>query len=250
MFSALPIAAHPTRRPLKRCVMTLIDTAVTALPGRGSRGLPYVLIAEADVARAAWCLQAIRPFKLGALVARDGDEAATILHRFGPPVLLISDISLPRRDGFVVMETLRTLDRHRTPIVALSPFSALSGYAARRKDLTIGAIVVPTISTAAFADVIERLLRLAPSSREERAGPVRVERAGDLDALMRDASEETVRITGVPGVADQQRLPARQHKQVLYWQPQSLLHRQPLLQRHLVLRRDQPLQRHPGRLCT
>ena len=68
--------------------------------------LSYVLVADANVQRAAACLDAIKPFSVGTLVARDGDEAVRILERFGPPILLIIDLSLSRKDGFAVIETL------------------------------------------------------------------------------------------------------------------------------------------------
>jgi hypothetical protein len=80
--------------------------------------LPYVLVADTNVERAAMCLDAIRPFKTGVLVARDGDEATRILERFGPPILLIIDLSLARRDGFAVIEGLRAQRRGRTEISA------------------------------------------------------------------------------------------------------------------------------------
>src|SRR5712664_2096073 len=69
--------------------------------------LSYVLVADADVQRTAACLKLIRPFNVGALVARDGEEAIRVLERFGPPILLITDLSLSRKDGFAVIEALR-----------------------------------------------------------------------------------------------------------------------------------------------
>ena len=85
------------------------QTLQTAI--RTGMELPYVLVADTNVERAAMCLDAIRPFKPGVLVARDGDEATRILDRFGPPILLIIDLSLARRDGFAVIEGLRAQGR-------------------------------------------------------------------------------------------------------------------------------------------
>jgi len=79
----------------------------------GSGGEPacsYVLVADADVPRTAACIESIEPFKVGVRVARDGEEAIGILQRFGPPILLITDLSLPRKDGFAVIEALRGTD--------------------------------------------------------------------------------------------------------------------------------------------
>src|SRR6478672_8712841 len=69
----------------------------------------YVLIAQSDIARAAWCLEALKPLGLGALVARDTHEALAILRQFGPPVLLLTALSLPGGDAYDVMRALRTL---------------------------------------------------------------------------------------------------------------------------------------------
>ena len=80
----------------------------------------YVLVADADVQRSAACLESIKAFNVGVLVARDGEEALGILHRFGPPVLLITDLSLPRRDGFALIEAVREVDSGRTEIIAWS----------------------------------------------------------------------------------------------------------------------------------
>jgi CheY-like chemotaxis protein len=108
--------------------------------------LPYVLVADTNVERAAMCLDAIRPFKAGVLVARDGDEATRILERFGPPILLIIDLSLARRDGFAVIEGLRA-QRRGAEIIAWAAFGELSEFAAQRpRASTCGAARQPPAS--------------------------------------------------------------------------------------------------------
>ena len=61
-----------------------------------------------------------------------GEEALGILHRFGPPVLLITDLSLPRKDGFAVIEAVREQDEGRSEIIAWSAVRELREFAAHR----------------------------------------------------------------------------------------------------------------------
>src|SRR2546426_10671155 len=109
--------------------------------GRDRRPLPYTLIAVGDLARSANCVDALAPFRIGALVARDGDEALTILERFGAPTLVISDLSFPPRNGFSLVEEVRALLPKRLPIIGLSQFDALRSYAEHRKDLRLDVVM-------------------------------------------------------------------------------------------------------------
>jgi GAF domain-containing protein len=163
------------------------------------RPLSYVLIAEADLTRAARCLEALKPSRQGVLIARDGDEAIAILRRLGSPALLIVDLSLPRQDGVVVMETVRHMADAPCAIIAISPFRDLSGYATRRTDLRISAVVSPTVPLETLREAIEQALQ---SAALERRGPLRHPAMADyLHAVMRDAAEETARLAGTPGAA-------------------------------------------------
>src|SRR5438445_664260 len=114
-----------------RCA-SLTSALGTAATGAREIGLSYVLIADADVQRTAACLKLMKPFNVGALVARDGEEAIRVLERFGPPILLITDLSLSRKDGFAVIEALRSVDRTRAEIIAWSSFRELREFAAHR----------------------------------------------------------------------------------------------------------------------
>ena len=97
------------------------------------------------------------PFKAGVLVARDGDEATRILDRFGPPILLIIDLSLARRDGFAVIEGLRAQGRGRTEIIAWAAFRELSEFAAQR----LSGLNVRVLRGAAPADVVQTAIEHA-----------------------------------------------------------------------------------------
>jgi diguanylate cyclase (GGDEF)-like protein len=136
--------------------------------------LSYVLIADTDVQRVATCMDAVKPFKLGVLIARDGEEAIRVLQRFGPPVLLITDLSLPGKDGFALIEALRRHDNGDAEVIAWSPFPELREFAAHRfaglRVRTLrGSVGAPVIHGA-----ISRALRgvdVAASASEQEHAP-------------------------------------------------------------------------------
>jgi CheY-like chemotaxis protein len=168
--------------------------------------LPYVLVADTNVERAAMCLDAIRPFKAGVLVARDGDEATRILDRFGPPILLIIDLSLARRDGFAVIEGLRAQGRGRTEIIAWAAFRELSEFAAQR----LSGLNVRVLRGSAPADVVQTAIEHAferhatsPSAPDVVATPS----AEELHEMMAALAEKARQLSRTPGVAVYLRAP-------------------------------------------
>jgi diguanylate cyclase (GGDEF)-like protein len=93
--------------------------------------LAYVIVADAFEPRIDVCLSALKPYSLGVLVARNGDEALGLLRRFGPPVLLLVDLSLPGPDGFTVIDAARQAGAH-TEIIAWSSVRGVREFAAHR----------------------------------------------------------------------------------------------------------------------
>ncbi len=181
---------------------------------------PYVLIADADAARTDACLASVRTFQIGSLVARDAEEALGILQRMGPPVLLIADLSLPRPDGFTVIEALRGADRGRMKIIAWSSSRALREFAANRfagmEVRVLGGAVAPDVLSRVIGQSLQSLEgRGGDRAQEDRRGDEdRDERRGewiesDEDAQSADAaqrravelSEEARRLCGAAGVA-------------------------------------------------
>jgi CheY-like chemotaxis protein len=163
--------------------------------------LPYVLVADTNVERAAICLDAIRPFKAGVLVARDGDEAARILERFGPPILLIIDLSLTRRDGFAVIEGLRANRWARTEVIAWAAFRELSEFASQR----LAGLNVRVLRGSAAADVIQTAIarafeRYAAAAAPAMDAPVHGN-GEDLHELMAALAEKARHLSRTPGVA-------------------------------------------------
>jgi diguanylate cyclase (GGDEF)-like protein len=114
----------------------VIDTSAwdklrgSSSPGRAGE-LAYVIVADTLESRIAVCLAALKPYNLGVLVARNGDEALGLLRRFAAPVLLIVDLSLPAPDGFTLIEAVRQ-GSGRTEIIAWSSLRGLREFAAHR----------------------------------------------------------------------------------------------------------------------
>jgi diguanylate cyclase (GGDEF)-like protein len=183
--------------------------------------LPYVLVADTNVERAAMCLDAIRRFKAGVLVARDGEEAARILDRFGPPILLIIDLSLARRDGFTVIEGLRAQRRGRTEIIAWAAFRELSEFAAQR----LSGLNVRVLRGGAPADVIQTAIERAferHSNTASVAGAVSMPNAEELHEIMAALAEKARHLVRTPGVAVYLRAPgATQFRASVTWTSDS-----------------------------
>jgi diguanylate cyclase (GGDEF)-like protein len=143
----------------------VIDTSVwnktrgSTSPGRAGE-LAYVIVADTLEPRIAVCLAALKPYNLGVLVARNGDEALGLLRRFGVPVLLIVDLSLPASGGFAVIEAARQ-GPGRTEIIAWSSLRGLREFAAHRLRgdhvRVLGGGVPPT--------VVQRAIERALSNR-------------------------------------------------------------------------------------
>ena len=179
--------------------------------------LPYVLVADTNVERAAMCLDAIRRFKAGVLVARDGEEAARILDRFGPPILLIVDLSLARRDGFAVIEGLRAQRRGRTEIIAWAAFRELSEFAAQR----LSGLNVRVLRGGAPADVIQTAIERAFERHSNTASvpnAVSMPSAEELHEIMTALAEKARHLVHTPGVAVYLRAPgATQFRASVTW---------------------------------
>ena len=121
--------------------------------------LRYVLVADADVRRTNACLESIRPFNVGALIAGDGDQAAGILQRFGPPILLAIDLSLPGRNAVEIIELVRSLDDGRAGIIGWASSRDIREFAAHRLRGLNVRILGSESSAAVLRGIIDRLLR-------------------------------------------------------------------------------------------
>jgi CheY-like chemotaxis protein len=165
----------------------------------------YVLIAQPDISRAAWCLEAVRPLGLGALVARDAEEALAIMGQFGAPVLLLAALSLPGGDGFVVMRALRSqAGPQAAAIIGLTSVNDASRLSPQaRRALGISSLLPHTVRPDVLREAIDRALGrigiAVPSAAVPSAEPEHT--PASIDQTLRDLAEEAAALTGVPGVA-------------------------------------------------
>src|SRR5260221_9560575 len=103
----------------------------------------YALIAEPDPGQA----QVYRHLALAegfeVRLVRDGEQGLEVLRAAGVPSLTITELALPRLDGFRLIEEIRKLaPAANAPVVAISAFRALRDAAMRlRADLGISALL-------------------------------------------------------------------------------------------------------------
>lgn len=174
-----------------------LDHSSTPLPGASAR---YVLVADAQPDRTAACLESVKPFSVDVRLARDGDEALDILRRHGAPVLLITDLSLARTDGFAVIEALRAAHRGRAAVIAWSSSPELREFAAQRlaglNVKVLGGAVAPEVLRGAIERAMRREMEgdEPPVSAEGPAGE-------DVYEFMTRLSEQARKLSGAAGVA-------------------------------------------------
>ena len=72
----------------------------------------YILVAIANAGRASVIRSLALEFCPDIVMVRDGQDAIQHMDRVGPPRLIITELSLPRVDGFAVLRHLR----HTTPV--------------------------------------------------------------------------------------------------------------------------------------
>lgn len=163
----------------------------------------YVLIAEVDVLRSASFLEALKPFRLGALVARDGTEAIQILQRFGPPTLLIISLSLPRRDGFAVMSALRSAAGPKSAaIIALVPFGDVRHVSPEaRRDLGISSVLPHTGPSAALRAAVQKALGEVgmPMATGSTALETPESQPDVVEEILRDLTSRATHLAGAAG---------------------------------------------------
>ena len=161
--------------------------------------LPFVLIADASGPRAAACMDAIRPYNLGVLVARDGAAAIRILERIGPPRLLIADLSLSQQDGFAVIEALRGVDTGRTRTIAWSSTRELREFAVSRLGKSDVRVLSGSVAPHVIRAAIERALDSGPAALSVDAASSAS--AADEDLTPGELSDRARHCCDVPGVA-------------------------------------------------
>src|SRR4029453_13051806 len=104
----------------------------TAGSGRASE---YILIVIVNTARASAVRNLALDFCTDVVLLRDGQSAVEHLDRAGPPRLLITELSLPRVDGFGVLRHLRrTSAGARASAIVVSSHDSLRSAAMKLAD--------------------------------------------------------------------------------------------------------------------
>lgn len=166
--------------------------------------LPYVLVADANESRAAFCREALSGLQRGLLIARDGEQAMRALERFGPPVLFIVDLALPVKDGFALIEAMRRDERRHPQIIAWAASRAMREYAASRLHGLDVHVIGETASPVTMHAAITHAL--APASAPPADPPPSTE-SDSLRQKMEDLAHRARQLCGTPGVAVYMRAP-------------------------------------------
>jgi diguanylate cyclase (GGDEF)-like protein len=172
---------------------------------------PYGLIAELDTARAQLYRQIVAAVGLEPVVTRDGEEARAAVRSRGAPGLVVTELSLPRVDGFGLIGEVRKLaSSDKAPVVAISAFADLREVATRLAGpLGIAAVLPTTATPAAMQRAVKRALDGDPAEIEGPA-PRQATRPGrdlgafglsedeELDEPLQNLAAETANKFGVP----------------------------------------------------
>ena len=155
----------------------LPTVAVTSGPGRAS-----ILIADDNNDMRAYVQSLLAPY-YSVRACADG-EAAFALALAEPPDLLLSDVMMPRLDGFQLLAQLRASDTLRhVPVILLS---ARAGEEARIEGLQAGAddyLAKPFAAAELLARVQHQVALAADRQRERTAGELAGQRESYFRAL-------------------------------------------------------------------
>ncbi|MCP3100811.1 diguanylate cyclase [Myxococcus sp. K15C18031901] len=153
--------------------------------------VPYALIAEPDPHRAAGLLSLVAGEGLEGVLARDGAEAQEVVRQRNAPVLLVTDLALPRVDGFTLLTWLRERkDASATQVVVVTAFDELRVRAWQLKD-ALG--IHSLLSRRAPVDTVrETVRRVLSGQRPLPAAPAEVSDEEEKRRLERIASMRLV----------------------------------------------------------
>ncbi len=235
------VRSHPPQAPTEAAASGTADTPALAwssddatapgTPVAEPRGvvLPYVLVADTNQERAARCMDALKPFKLGLLISRSGSQAAGLIQRFGPPVLLIVDLTRPTMDGFAVIDALHSeREGHDTNIIAWSSARDIREYAASRLSGLKARVLSGTASTVTIRATIERTLRHHADARYGNPPDAESITPEALHSIMERLSDQVRQVCRQPGVAVYLRAPGETQFRALFsWTSDDLIPESP-----------------------
>jgi diguanylate cyclase (GGDEF)-like protein len=148
----------------------------------------YALIAEPDPHRAASLLTLVAGEGLEGILARDGAEAQEVVRQRSAPALLLTDLALPRVDGFTLLSWLRERqDAGGTQVVVVTAFDELRVRAWQLKEaLGIHSLLSRRAPTETVRDTVRRVLagqRPLPATPTESGPDDEHQRLAHIDAL-------------------------------------------------------------------
>ena len=193
---------------------------------------PYVLVADANDARAALCVGVARRFGMRTSVARSSHHALSVIAQLGHPAVLTIDLSLPPTDGFAVLEALG--DDRRPDIIAWSASREITEYAASRPQWPKAHVLSDRAAASTIELTVEKLVRRHAAEQiaePERAAPA----PANPDKIMNALAEKTRQLCDTAGVAVY--LKARGDtgfRTVLHWTSEEALPHLPYAVPHAV----------------
>src|SRR5262245_11513391 len=152
--------------------------AKTNAPGDSRLAGDYILVAIVNTGRASAVRNLALDFCSNVVVLRDGQSAIDQIDRSGPPRLLVTELSLPRVDGFGVLRHLRrTVAGARAGAIVVSSHDALRKVAMKIADsLGIAQILPLNADRSALRRAIADTMNVkdpgsAPARRTHRPAP-------------------------------------------------------------------------------
>lgn len=135
----------------------------------------YALIVEPDLRLLHLLVQTISAHKIEPVPVRDGLLAKAVLAERGAPTILITDLNLPRLDGFALLAELRHIaDASVSAAMVISSSMEMRARAYDlREPLGIAEIVSSTLSLGSMQSAIQRALEgMAPAAPTEHPLPL------------------------------------------------------------------------------
>ena len=181
--------------------------------GGAPRSADYILIAIVNTARASAIRNLALDFSPNVVLLRDGQAAIEHLDRAGPPQLLLTELSLPRVDGFGVLRHLRrTTAGARATAIVVSWRDSLRSAAMKLADsLGISQILPLDIERSALRHAVAEALNVkdagAAGPRRNARVPAPTEAASLEEVVSRALLDLTRQFHvpgrgGVPGISD------------------------------------------------
>lgn len=218
-LNAIVETAEPRRIEIRQAVAPGVDSATAPAE------LRYVLVVDSEAERASFCLQCVAPFRVGFLVARDGAQAAGIIDRFGPPLLLVIDLSVSSSDGFELVDRLR--DRHgdRSEVVAWAASRDMREYAGARLSRHDVHVIAGDAARSTIKGAIEHCLeRRVEAEPESEVAASPTWSPEQLQRVMAELTYRVQHLVNTPGVAVYLRGPGeRTYRASFSWNSDGLM---------------------------